>query len=102
MRVNDKELYQQKYQAQLDGVQADVDKLKARAQSAKADAQIDLNKLVDDLEHQLKTASAKLTELSHAGEGAFDTMKKGVETSWESLKNSVHDAVGKFKDQGLK
>jgi chromosome segregation ATPase len=98
MSSNDKELYQQKFQAQLDEWKADISKLKARASSAKADAEMDLNKLVDDLDHKLQTASSKLTELSHAGEGAWETVKKSAEASWESLKTGVHDAMAKFKD----
>jgi len=98
MSISDKELYKQKFQAQLDGWKADIDKLKARAKGAKADAQLDMNKLVDDLEHKLKAANSKLTELSHAGEGAWDTVKKSAESTWESLKTGMQDAMAKFKE----
>jgi hypothetical protein len=39
--MNEKELYQQKKQAQLDEWKAEVDKLKAKASGASADAQMD-------------------------------------------------------------
>lgn len=96
--MNDKELYKQKFQAQLDGWQADIDKLKAKALTSKADLQLEMNKLTDELEVSAKSAKEKLAELTDASGDAIDTVKSGVESAWESLKSSVHDAVSKFKD----
>ena len=98
MSITDKELYKQKFQALLDERKADIDKLKARVTSAKADAELDLNKLIDGLDHQLKAASTKLTELSNASEGAWDSAKKSAESSWESLKVAIHEAMEKIKE----
>ena len=44
---NDKELYQQKKQAQLDEWTAEVKELKAKASGASVDAQLELNKKID-------------------------------------------------------
>ncbi|HCT40917.1 MAG TPA: coiled coil domain-containing protein [Moraxellaceae bacterium] len=95
--MNDKELYAQKYQAQLDGWSADISKLKAKAMGAKADAQIDMNKMVAELEEKVGVANSKLAELSAAGEEAWDKVKKNVETTWDDLKVSVTSAVEKLK-----
>ena len=96
--MNDKELYRQKFQAQLDGWQADIDKLKAKAATSKADIQLDMNKLAGDLETKAKNAKAKLAELADAGEDALSSVKAGIESAWGELKSSVSDAVSKFKD----
>jgi len=96
--MNDKDLYKQKFQAQLDEWKADIDKLKAKAANAKADVQLDINKLVDELEAKTKVATDKLAELSATGEESWQSLKTGVESSWDSLKSSVRDAVSKFKD----
>ena len=48
--MNDKELYQQKKQAQLDERKADLDKLKAKASMASADIQIRINEQIKTLE----------------------------------------------------
>ena len=66
--MNEKELYRQKHQAQLDEWKADVAKLRARAAGAKADAQIEMNKHVKELDHRMHEAGAKLAELAAAGE----------------------------------
>lgn len=95
---DDKELYKLKFQAQLDEWKADINKLKAKAMESKADAQLEINKLVNELEAKVQVATAKLGELSEASEGALESVKKGVESAWDSLKSSVRDAQSKFKD----
>ena len=57
--MNEKELYQQKKQAQLDEWKAEVDKLKAKASGASADAQLELNREIDTLEGKIEQGRAK-------------------------------------------
>lgn len=96
--MNEKELYRQKYQAQLDEWKADVAKLKARAAGAKADAQIEMNKHVKELEHRMRDAGAKLAELTAASEAGWDSVRKNVERTWVALKAGVDAAATKFKE----
>lgn len=95
--MNDKDLYKQKYQAQLNEWKADIDKLKAKAMGSKADVQLDMNKLVADLESKSKLATDKLAELQDASEEAWDSVKTGVESAWDTLKTSMHNGMSKFK-----
>ncbi len=92
-----KELYQQKKQAQLDEWQAELDKLKAKASGASADAQLELNKEIEELEGKIEHGKAKLAELAEASEGAWGSVKVGVESAWDSMKSSFSDAAAKFK-----
>jgi hypothetical protein len=96
--MNDRELHRQKYQAQLDEWKADVAKLKARAAAAKADAQIEMNKHIEELDHKMHEAGAKLGELAAAGEEKWDVAKKNVETTWAALKAGIGAARTKFKE----
>lgn len=96
--MNDKDLYRQKYQAQLDEWKAEIDKLKARAKGAQADAQLDLNRRIAELEDLARAAGDKLTELSHSSQEALASVKKGVESAWSTLKQSLHEAADKFRD----
>lgn len=96
--MNEKELYKQKFQAQLDEWKADIAKLKAKASGAEADVQIAMNKQVEALERRLDDARAKLSELAGASEETWDSFKKGAESAWDSLKSAVNDAVSRFKD----
>jgi len=96
--VIDKDLYQRKMQAQLDEWKADVDKLKARASGASADTQLKMNEQIKVLDSKIAEGKAKLSELSRAGEDAWESVREGVESAWDSLKSAISDAATKFKD----
>ncbi len=95
--INDKELYQQKKQAQLDEWKAEIDKLKAKADMASADTQIKINAQIKTLEHKLDEGNAKLSELTKATGEAYDSVKTGVESAWDTLASAFSDASTKFK-----
>ena len=82
--MNDKELYRQKHQAQLDEWKAEVARLKAKAAGVKADAQIELNRHVKELEHRMRDAGAKLAELATASEERWASMVSRTSRSFSS------------------
>ena len=94
---NEKDLYQQKKQAQLDEWKAEIAKLKAKASGASADAQMEINKQIKVVDNQIKEGKAKLSELGKAGNEAWETLKDGVESAWDSMKSSFSAASAKFK-----
>jgi uncharacterized protein YfiM (DUF2279 family) len=96
--MEDRELHRQKYQAQLDEWKADVAKLRARAAGAGADARLEMNRHVEDLERRVHEARARLSELVAAGDETWDAAKKKFETTWEALKAGVGAAAAKFKE----
>ena len=95
--MNEKELYQQKKQAQLDVWKAEVAKLKAKASGASADAQLELNKQIKALEGKIEEGKTKLAEIAKASEDAWESIKDGVESAWDSIKSAFSDAADKFK-----
>jgi chromosome segregation ATPase len=95
--MKDKELYQQKKQAQLDEWKAEIDKLKAKASGASADAQLGMNKQIKALETKIEENKAKLSELAKAGEDAWESIKEGMDSAWDSMKSAVSDTAKKFK-----
>ena len=95
--MNDRELYQQKMQAQLDEWKAEIDKLRAKASGASADAQLDINRQIKSLERNIEVGRAKLSEIASAGEDAWESIREGVESAWDSLKSAATDAAAKFK-----
>ena len=92
-----RELYRQKMQAKVSELKAEVDKLKAKASMASADAQLDIDKQVKQLEQRIEDGVAKLSELASASEDLWEKLKVDVEIVSESLKSSLHDAVEKFR-----
>lgn len=95
--MTDQSLQTQKFKAQLDEWKADIDKLKARAKGASADAQIEMHKGINALEARVADAGTKLDELSAAGADAWDGLKKNVEHTWDGLKTSMREALDKLK-----
>lgn len=89
--MNEKELYQQKKQAQLNEWKAEVDKLKAKASGASADAQLELNKQIEALEGKIEEGKTKLAEIADASEDAWESIKEGVESAWESMKSAFSE-----------
>ena len=92
-----KEAYEQKLQAQLDQWKADIDKLKAKANEADADAKIEYYNQIDKLQAMQETARNKLTELKESGDDAWDDLKAGIESAWDSLGNALKSAKSRFK-----
>ena len=92
--MNDKELYQQKMHSQLDVLNADLDKLKAKAAGASADAQLQLNHQVEALQPLVDQAKAKLAALGDVTDDGWEAGKQSLESAWESLKGKISDAAG--------
>jgi flagellar biosynthesis chaperone FliJ len=95
--MNEKDLYQQKMQAQLDDWMAKVGILKARASKASADVQLEMNRQIKTLETLIEEGKSKLSELAKSGEDAWKSLKGGVESAWATMKSAVRDAAARFK-----
>ncbi len=95
--MRDKELYQQKKQAQLDELKAEIGVLKAKASLASTEAQLELNKQIRAFETRWEENKLKLSELAAAGEGAWESLMTGMEDAWTSLKTGVSNAVSQLK-----
>jgi uncharacterized coiled-coil protein SlyX len=94
--MNDKNAYKQKIDAQLAEWKADIDKLKAKLRHADADAKIETEKEISTLEMRYEAAKMKLRELADASDEAWGSVKKGLESSMDTMKNAFKEAKGKF------
>ncbi|MFC3285976.1 coiled coil domain-containing protein [Litchfieldella rifensis] len=95
--MRNREAYEQKLQAKLDEWQAEVDKLKARAQGAQADARIEYQEEIDRLESYRDEARQKLAELREASDDAWEDLKDGAERAWDSASEAFKSARSRFK-----
>lgn len=92
-----KEAYQQKLEAKLDEWTAEINKMKAKADKADADAQLEYYKQIEELRSKQETAQEKLEELKEAGEDAWEDLKAGMDSAWNSLGNALKSATSRFK-----
>ena len=92
-----KAAYEKKLQAQLDECNADMIKLKAKADKAEADAQIEYYKEIEELKSKKASVDQKLFELKEASEDAWEDLKAGADKAWDSLSDAVKSAASRFK-----
>lgn len=97
--MDNKELYQQKLQAQLDEWIAEIDKLKAKASGASADAQLQLNKEIEMLQTRIDEARSKVGELADAGEDAWESVKGSAEAIWNSISSTFSETISRLKEK---
>ena len=95
--MTDKEAYLQKMQAKLDEWDANINALKAKASGASADAQIELNKQVDDLNSERNEMKQKYEALKDASEDAWEDIRNGAESAWDRVTLSFNNAIDRFK-----
>ncbi len=95
--MTDKEAYLQKMQAKLDEWDANINALKAKTSGANADAQIELNKQVDNLKSERNEMKQKYEELKDASEDAWEDIRDGAESAWDRVTLSFNNAIDRFK-----
>lgn len=95
--MSTRDAYVDKYKAQLDLVDAEIDRLEAKARIAKADMKIDFDEQLADLRGKRDGAKNKLSEIKLASGDAWETLKQGAEDAWSSVSTAVQGAVDKFK-----
>jgi hypothetical protein len=91
-----RELYKQKYEAQLHEWGAKIVALKAHADKLTAEARIDAKPHIDTLHDKLEAVKAKLNEVAQATDDKLDDVKQGADHAWDDLKSSIagaYDAI---------
>ena len=97
-RQNDKkEAYKQKFEAQLHEWQAEIDKLKAKAEIAEAEARLEYLKQIDKVKALQDEGWENFEKLRNASERAWDEMKAEAELNWVKMNNAIKAAYDKLK-----
>jgi uncharacterized protein YicC (UPF0701 family) len=94
--MTEKELFEQKKQSQLDAWKAELDKLKAKAEGAGADARMKLNEEISRLEDRVQEGQSKLAEIRNASGDAWKSIADSLDLAWAALKQGFSDAAKKF------
>jgi septal ring factor EnvC (AmiA/AmiB activator) len=96
--MSTKQAYEQKINAQLAEWKAEINKLRAKLTKVDADAKIESEKEISQLEARYEAAKAKLRELTSASDQAWESMRKGLDSSFDSMKSAFKDAQAKFQN----
>lgn len=92
-----KEEFHKTMHAELDRMQKQIDHLTAKANQAKKGAQVDLNKVIRELQRQKDAAGEKLQELKSASAAAWDNLKSKLTTMMEDLERSYKRALSRLQ-----
>ena len=95
--MTSKDEYVQKLHAKLDEWNAEIDKLKAKADKTQAESRIEYQRQIESLQQRRREAEKKMAELRRAGAGAWEDLKAGVQTAWDSMDEALRSARSKFK-----
>jgi uncharacterized coiled-coil DUF342 family protein len=83
--------------AKLDEWNAEIDRLKAKLDGAKAEKRIEYREDIENLKAKQKEVEEKIDTLRDAGDDAWEDLKKGVEDAWQSMESAVNAAKNRFK-----
>lgn len=81
--------YRQKVEAKLEGYQAKLDGARAKLKGASADARLNAEKQISDLQSKLNTAKAKAEKLADASDDAWSNLTKDLDDKFEGLTSAV-------------
>jgi hypothetical protein len=96
-----RELYRQKYEAQLHEWNAKIEALQAHADLLTAEAKLDAKPRLDALHAKFGAAKTKLDEIAQAADEGWEDVKKGAEHAWDEVKAAFeggHDALTSKKE----
>jgi chromosome segregation ATPase len=98
--MSERDAYVQKLKAQLDGWNAEIDKLEAEARQAGGDAQLQYEQQLKSLRQQREDAKTQLAGLQAATGDAWEQLRKGVDEAWSDLKSGLEKASSALKQRG--
>ena len=97
-----RELYKQKYEAQMHKWSAKLDGLQAETELMTAQAKLDVKPHVDALQAKFDAAKAKLGEIATVTDDKWDGLAKEVDGAWTDLKaaaGGAYDAMKRHKSK---
>ena len=95
--MTQKNAYQEKAEAKMDEWQAEIDKIRAKADHATADARIKYDEQIKELVDYQKKAQKQLEDMQRASEAAWADMRSGMEKAWADLSKSWQDAINRYR-----
>ncbi|SLN19745.1 hypothetical protein PEL8287_00810 [Roseovarius litorisediminis] len=94
--MDNKQAYQEKLEAKLDEWHADIDKLRAKAEGAQADAKLTYEKNLKDLKEHRDKLEKELEKLRDTQTAAWHDIKRGADEAWDSMSKAMKDAYKRF------
>ncbi len=94
-----KENYRHKFESQLDEWRADIDRLREKARYATAETKLKYQESIDKLELRMDEGKSKLKDLRESGGEAWEVVKDGADSIWDTMKATFAEVKEKLRDK---
>jgi TolA-binding protein len=91
-----KDEFQQKLEARLAELDAEIAVLREKGRELKDQAKVDWDRKLAELETKREAARAKLNEVGQSSAEAWKDVKKGAQSAWDELEKAFQDASDEF------
>jgi uncharacterized coiled-coil DUF342 family protein len=98
LKIDKKQAYRDKMEAQIKEWGAKIDILSAKAAKANANARLAAFEGVEELKSKRDLAAAKLKELREASDEAWDEVRAGAENAFTEARVAVEAAIARLKE----
>jgi chromosome segregation ATPase len=92
-----KDAYRQKAEAKIEEHQAKLNAIRAKAKGATADARLDAEKRIGDLEEKLDAAKKRIADIGDAAEDTWEELTKSLDSAWDDIAGGIKNALARFK-----
>ena len=86
-----------KAEARMKQIDAEVDRLKAKAEEAEADHKLEVENQLSELKTRRREFSERVDALKEAGDDAITDLGKGFEQAWSTLSDAMGKAKARFQ-----
>jgi septal ring factor EnvC (AmiA/AmiB activator) len=95
--MSERDAYIEKLKARLDEWNADMARLEAKARAAQADARLEYEKALKDMDEQRERVREQLSELQAASDAAWKDLRRGAEAALQEMGRAWEDARKHFR-----
>ena len=81
----------------INNLTVQIDEMQQKAAQVNNDARNEYKRHIKSLKEQKLQAEKRLAELGESSSGAVEDIKSGIQHAWNDVKESVTDAVERFK-----
>jgi hypothetical protein len=91
--MESRELYKQKYEAQIHEWSAKLDLMKAQSEKLTVQAKLEVKPLLDAAHARFDAAKAKLDQIATSTDDRWDDVVKSAANTWSELKAAAEGAL---------
>ena len=92
-----KEAYRQKAEAKIEEYQAKLNEARAKAKGASADARLEAERQIGELEKKVDAGRQMLAGIGEAAEDAWENLAKGLDDAWDDISGGIKKVSARFK-----